>query len=369
MTTPAPSDRAALLGDVRRLVVKIGSTVLASDPGSFARIAQDVARARERGVSCVLVSSGAIALGLPAIGCEKRPTSIPLLQAAAAAGQPELMRRWQKAFARHGAPVAQVLLTHADLADRRRYLNARRSLEALLERGVVPVINENDTVAVDEIRFGDNDQLAAMITSLVGADLLILLSDVEGLRDRGGARVGLVRDVTGEALPLVEPPKRPGLGSGGMTSKLESARRAGLYGVRVVIAPGLSKAPIERVLAGQDVGTLVLPPAGRLPSRKHWIGFTLRPRGALIVDDGAVRALRAGKSLLPAGVVEVEGDFEVGDPIAVRGRDGADVARGLSAYGAAEVTQIRGLHTRDITRRLGYESGGEVIHRDDLVLV
>jgi len=370
----ASSTRAALLGRVRRVVVKVGSTVLASDPGSFARIAQDLARARERGVASVLVSSGAIALGLSAIGCDKRPTSIPLLQAAAAAGQPELMRRWQKAFRRHALAVAQVLLTHADLADRRRYLNARRSIEALLERGVVPVINENDTVAVDEIRFGDNDQLAAMITSLVGADLLVLLSDVEGLRDREGARVALVRDVPGEALPLVEAPpggapKRPGLGSGGMASKLESARRAGLYGVRVVIAPGLAKAPVERVLAGEDVGTLVLPPEGRLPSRKHWIGFTLRPRGALVVDDGALRALRAGKSLLPAGIVAVEGDFEVGDPIAVRGKDGADVARGLSAYGAAEVERIRGLHTRDIAKRLGYESGGEVIHRDDLVLV
>ena len=367
--TATSISRAVELGRVQRLVVKLGSTVLASDPRSFGRIARDVARARARGVSCVVVSSGAIALGLDVIGCEERPRSIPLLQAAAAAGQPELMRRWQRAFARHGIGVAQVLLTHADLADRRRYLNARRALETLLERGVVPVINENDTVAVDEIRFGDNDQLAAMITSLVGADLLLLLSDVEGLRGRDGVRVALVRDIASEAQPLVETPQPRGLGSGGMASKLESARRAGLDGVRVVIATGLQARPVERVLLGEDVGTLLLPPAGRLPSRKHWIGFTLRPRGVLVVDDGAARALRSGRSLLPSGLVSVEGEFEAGDPVCVRTRDGKDVARGLVAYADVEVGRIRGLHTRDIARTLGYESGGEVIHRDDLVLL
>jgi len=367
--TVPPAPRTALLGPLRRLVVKIGSTVLATDPRSFGRVARDIARARSRGVSCVVVSSGAIALGLSAIGCDDRPRSIPLLQAAAAAGQPELMRRWQRAFARHRIAVAQVLLTHADLADRRRYLNARHSLEALIERGVVPIINENDTVAVDEIRFGDNDQLAAMITSLVGADLLLLLSDVDGLRDADGARVALVRDVQSEATPLVEPGRPRAIGSGGMASKLESARRAGKYGVRVVIAPGLQPRAIERVLGGEDVGTLLLPPAGRMPSRKHWIGFTLRPRGVVVVDDGAARALRSGRSLLPSGLVAAEGDFEAGDPVCVRTRDGQDLARGLVGYAAAELIRIKGLHTRDIARTLGYESGGEVIHRDDLVLL
>jgi len=262
-----------------------------------------------------------------------------------------------------------VLLTHDGITERSLYLNARAALDALLAHACVPIINENDTVAVDEIRFGDNDQLAAMITSLVGADLLVLLSDVEGLRDRSGGRVAVVRDVAAEAVPLVDPPAPGRLGSGGMASKLESARVAGLHGVPVVIAAGLSPSPVEKILAGEDVGTLVLPPRGRLPSRKHWIGVTLRPRGALVVDAGAVRALRGGKSLLPSGVVSVEGAFEAGDPVAVRDPEGRDVARGLTAYAADEVERIRGLHTKEIARRLGYESGGEVVHRDDLVLV
>jgi glutamate 5-kinase len=353
----------------RRLVVKIGSGVLARHPASFGRIAREVARAREAGRGVVIVSSGAIALGLGAIGCAERPRSIPLLQAAAAAGQPRLMQRWGRALARHQVPVAQVLLTHADFADRRRYLNARHALEALTGRGVVPILNENDTVAVDEIRFGDNDQLAAMTTSLVGADLLILLSDVTGLADERGRRVPVVRDIGREAVPLVAPPRPGQLGSGGMASKLEAARRATLHGVAVVIASGAAASPIAPILAGDDVGTFFPPLEGRLPSRKHWIGFTLRPRGAVTVDDGAVAALRAGKSLLPAGVVAVTGTFEAGDPVAVHSRAGQELARGLVAYSASEIGLVRGRHSRDISRLLGYEAGAEIIHRDDMVLI
>ncbi|MBI2895485.1 MAG: glutamate 5-kinase [Deltaproteobacteria bacterium] len=353
----------------RRLVLKVGSSVLAGDPRSFGRIARDVAAARVSGRAALIVSSGAIALGLQAVGCARRPTSIPLLQAAAAAGQPLLMRRWERAFARHRIAVAQVLLTHADFADRRRYLNARRALEALLGRGVVPVLNENDTVAVDEIRFGDNDQLAAMTTGLIGADLLVLLSDVAGLEDSSGGRVSVVTDIDREALPLVRRPRKPGLGSGGMASKLDAARRATLLGVPVIIARGLGPSALSSVLAGGDEGTLFLPPRRPVRSRKHWIGFTLRPRGILAVDEGAAAALRSGKSLLPSGVMEASGEFEAGDAVTIRSPSGADVARGLTAYGLTEVLRIKGLHSREIARALGYESGAEIIHHDDMVLL
>jgi glutamate 5-kinase len=291
-----------------------------------------------------------------------------LLQAAAAAGQSVLMRTYEDAFARQGLAVAQVLLTHADLADRTRANNARDALHALLEAKVVPIINENDTVAVDEIRFGDNDQLASMVTPLVGADLLILLSDVAGLLDASGHRVPLVRNVSREARPLATA-SASGPGTGGMVSKLEAARRAMLAGASVVIADARHPNPIGAILAGEDVGTLFLPHPQRIQARKHWIAFTLRPKGAILLDRGAVEAVvERGRSVLPVGVLGVRGDFNPGDAITLLAENGREIGRGLARLGAGEMAAVAGKRGPDLAATRGVDPDMVVVHRDDLVL-
>jgi glutamate 5-kinase len=362
----------ALLAEARRVVVKIGSKSIARGEapgaGRFAQVAAQVARARQRGQSVVLVSSGAIALGFERLGLGSRPQTIALLQASAAAGQSQLMRAYEDAFAAHQLPVAQILLTHADLAERDRYLNARAALEALVGLGAVPIINENDTVSVEEIKFGDNDQLAGMVATLVGAELLVLLTDVEGLLDANGARVPLVADV-GEAASLVRATTSD-VGTGGMASKLASARAATRRGVPVVIADARDPEILDRIVRGEDVGTLFLPQGAALASRKHWIGFTLKPRGALIVDEGAARAVGGGdKSLLSRGVVGVRGDFEAGDPVSIVGPDGTELARGLARYDTRDVSRLAGAQSREIEARLGRAGTAEIVHADDLVVL
>jgi glutamate 5-kinase len=317
----------------------------------------------------VVVSSGAIALGFRRLGLTQRPTLMAELQASAAAGQSRLMHAYEEAFGQHGIEVAQVLLTHDGISDRSLYLNARAALDALLSHGCVPIINENDTVAVDEIRFGDNDQLAAMVATLVGADLLVLLTDVEGLLDADGQRIATVRDVE-HVRGLVRPHAAGGLSLGGMESKLESARRASLRGLPVVIADARNPQILVELLAGADVGTLVLPQGSRLASRKHWIAYTLKPRGSVLVDAGAVKALvERQSSLLAAGVLGVKGDFAQGDPISVLAPDGKEIARGLTRYGMHEVARLAGAKASDIAARIGHYAGDAVIHRDDLVLL
>ncbi|MCS6799989.1 MAG: glutamate 5-kinase, partial [Myxococcota bacterium] len=327
----------------RRLVVKVGSQLLAGSEGR-ARIeflAADVASLVRDGRQVVVVSSGAIALGMPRLGLRRRPAAMPLLQAAAAAGQSRLMHAWEEALAAHGLVAAQVLLTHADLAERDRWRAARATFEALLGRGAVPVVNENDTVAVDEIRFGDNDQLAAMLGTLVDAELLVLLTDVEGLLDARGRRVPVVESF--ETAATLVRPGRSREGTGGMTSKLEAARRATLRGVPVVVASVREPHAVTRIAAGEDVGTLFVPRGKPLGARRHWIAFTLRPRGALLLDAGAVRAIvEHGRSLLPAGVLGVRGDFEPGDAVSLVGPDGREVARGLCRYGTRELARLAG---------------------------
>jgi glutamate 5-kinase len=262
-----------------------------------------------------------------------------------------------------------VLLTHDGIADRSLYLNARAALDALLAHGCVPIINENDTVAVEEIRFGDNDQLAAMVAALVGADLLVLLTDVEGLLDAQGARLSIVRDV--EAVrDLVRPHKAGGLSLGGMESKLEAARRASLRGLPVLIADARDTDVLPRILSGVDCGTLVLPQGSPLASRKHWIAYTLKPKGSVLVDAGAVRALvERQSSLLPAGVLGVRGDFTQGDAISIIAPDGREIARGLCRYGMHDVARLAGARAVDIAARIGHYAGDAVAHRDDLVLL
>ena len=354
--------------DGRRVVVKIGSKSLVAAPDRFEVVARQIAALRNEGRSVVVVSSGAIALGRKRLGFEKRPTDMAALQACAAVGQSLLMRAWEEAFVGHDVPVAQILLTHTDLVDRERYLNARAAIDALLELRAVPIINENDTVAVEEIKFGDNDQLAAMVATLTGADLLVLLTDVEGLLDAEGRRVSIVDDPA-RAAALVSADASD-LGTGGMTSKLEAARRTTLAGVAAVIADARDPLVLSRVLAGEDVGTLFTPVGSRLASRKHWIAYTLRPRGAVIVDAGAAEAIRGGrKSLLPAGVQGVRGDFAPGDAITLIDAQGTEIARGLARYGTRDVARIAGESTREIAAILGFHGGDEIVHRDDLVVV
>ena len=360
------------LKDARRIVVKIGSQSLkaGSDGGgsSFASMAAQISRAKNEGRSVVLVSSGAIALGFPRLGLSARPTQMSLLQASAAAGQSLLMRAYEDAFEPHRIHIAQLLLTHADFSDRDRYLNARAALEALLECRVVPIINENDTVSVEEIKFGDNDQLASMVSTLTGADLLILLTDVDGLLDDAGARVSAVQDMQ-QAAAWVRP-AAGGLGTGGMASNMKAAENATKRGVPVVIASARDPRIVERVLAGEDVGTLFMPGGSKLASRKHWIAYTLKTRGAVLVDDGALRVLAQGKSsLLPAGVLGVRGDFDEGDAIAIVGPDGKEIARGLSQYAVADVSRLVGAKTAEIAVRLGRTGPDEIVHRDDLVVL
>ncbi|NOY91092.1 MAG: glutamate 5-kinase [Deltaproteobacteria bacterium] len=358
----------AALKQARRVVVKVGSRALTEGDGRFAALATQLAQQRAADRQLLLVSSGAIALGRERLGLEQRPRTIARLQASAAAGQSLLMHAWEQALEPFGVGAAQVLLTHADLANRERFLRARAAFDALLELGALPIVNENDTVAVDEIRFGDNDQLAAMVATLVGADLLILLSDVPGLMDADGAVVASVHDPD-QVLDLVRPSEGD-LGRGGMASKLEAARRASMRGVPVVLAGAAEQDVLARVLEGEPLGTLFLPAGAKLPSRKHWIAYTLEPRGALLVDTGAAAALKlGGKSLLPAGVVGVRGDFEAGDAVSVLDLSGAELARGLSRYATPEVARFAGQQTREGDARTGQLAIGEIIHRDDLVLI
>jgi len=360
------ADARASVSHARRVVVKIGSRALANDAGIYGRMARAIAARRE--ASFVVVSSGAIALGMQKLGYRARPREMARLQAAAAAGQSLLMRAYEEAFGANGLAVAQVLLTHSDLADRVRSNNARAALGALLEAGAVPILNENDSVATDEIRdkFGDNDQLAAMVAPLIDADLVVLLSDVEGLLDAEGRRVSLVRDVTTDAIPHVRR-SASAIGSGGMASKVEAARRATLAGANVVVADARAAGVLEQVLGGDDVGTLFVAARERLSAKKYWIAFTLRPRGDLLLDRGAAQAVRAkGKSVLSVGVLGVRGDFRAGDAVRIVDAEGHEIARGLARCGAAVAATIAGKPRDELPSELA--ELGVVVHADELVV-
>jgi glutamate 5-kinase len=351
----------AAVAKSRRLVVKIGSSTIASDPDVITRLARDVSSAVKKGLSCVIVSSGAIALGTKKLGFRSRPREMAKLQAAAAAGQSVLVRAYEEAFQSLDIPVAQVLLTHADLADRTRGNNARAALEALLEAGAIPVLNENDSVAVDEIKFGDNDQLAAMVTPLVGADLLVLLSDVDGLLDASGKRVKMIEEAAEATLHVRA--SKSAVGTGGMSSKIEAARRATLAGAHVVLANASTDHILESILAGADVGTYFCPAKERLTAKKHWIAFTLRPRGDIALDAGAALAVRTkGKSVLAVGVIGIRGDFRAGDAVRIVDGTGAEIGRGLAGANALDAARVAG------QRSDKSEGAVELVHRDDLVV-
>ncbi|OGQ52199.1 MAG: glutamate 5-kinase [Deltaproteobacteria bacterium RIFCSPLOWO2_02_FULL_53_8] len=364
----------------KRLVIKVGSAVVANTEGAstiFERLAVELRLLKDSGIEAVVVSSGAIALGMSRLGLAARPASIPERQAVAAVGQGSLMSNYDAAFGRNGQVAAQVLLTHDDLADRQRFLNARNTLTTLLRLSIVPVINENDTVATEELKFGDNDALSALVTNLVEADLLVILTDIDGLydkdpkKDASATKLRLVEDV--DSLKLDSASAAAGrLGTGGIVTKVEAARKAAHYGVPTVIANGLTGGIVSKIMACEDVGTLFLSKAkeDRLTSRKHWIAFSTRPVGKVFVDDGARDALlHKGKSLLPSGIKDVEGQFEAGDVVLCVDMRGTEFARGVVNYSSQEIRRIKGIKTGEVEAVLGYKVFDEVIHRDNLVVV
>jgi len=371
--------KAQILGRTRRVVVKVGSSTLSSADGisreSVARLVGGLAVLHAAGKEAVLVTSGAVAAGMSRLGMKERPKTIPGKQAAAAVGQIALMALYEEYFSTYGIRVAQVLLTHDDLANRRRYLNAKHTMGTLLEAGVIPVVNENDTVAVEEIQFGDNDNLSALVAVLVEADLLVILSDVAGLYDQdprahAGARLIPLVASAEEALTYSVGGAGP-LGRGGMASKLQAAHKAALSGIPTIIADGWREEPLAVVFEPTaESGTLFLPVADRLASRKHWIAYTLKPAGTLVVDAGAYAALREqGRSLLPPGVRAVRGSFDEGECVTCVDDSGREFARGLVNYSAAAIERIKGARTSQIEHILGYKVSDEIIHRDDLALL
>ncbi|WP_247894978.1 glutamate 5-kinase [Azospirillum brasilense] len=384
-TTPkaeAPSLLPTLL-DARRLVVKIGSALLVdSATGRMRRewldaLADDVAACRKRGQEVVIVTSGAVACGREHLGLVGRALRLEEKQAAAATGQIRLAAAYQETLARHGLTVAQVLVTLEDTEERRRHLNGRATIDTLLKLGAVPVINENDTVATAEIRFGDNDRLAARVAQMISADTLVLLSDIDGLytadprKDPDARHIPVVQELTSDIENMAgEPP--PGYSSGGMVTKIVAARVALAAGCRMVIAKGKRMNPLaaleQRPEQGGALCTWFLPAASPSSARKAWIGGNLNAHGALTVDAGALSALARGASLLPAGVRAVEGDFERGDVVVVKAPDGREVARGLTAYAAEDARRIAGRKSHEIEEILGYRGRDEMIHRDDLVV-
>ena len=361
-----------------RLVVKVGSALLVGKDGAprrewLAALVAEIAAARAAGQEVIVVSSGAIALGARKLGLGKGGRgSLSDAQAAASVGQIALAGLWAELLAAHGLTAAQILLTLEDLEDRRRYLNVTATLGTLLAAGAVPVINENDSVATQEIRFGDNDRLAARVGQAAGASAVLLLSDIDGLYDRdpraeGAQRIPVVRGVTPEIHAMATGGSSSGLGSGGMTSKLQAAEIAEFAGIALAIIDGQPISPIAGALQA-DRGTLFLP-RGRRQARKAWLGGKMRMRGLVRVDAGAASAMTRGSSLLAAGVTAVEGEFQRGDAIAVLGPDGQTLARGLSEYDAAECVRIMGRPSRDHEATLGYAPRSALIHRDQMVLL
>ena len=370
--------RKELLKHVKRVVIKIGSGVITDDNGlntdRIESLCEDVISLYDKGFEVVIVSSGAVSAGKGDLGISGRPETIPLQQAAAAIGQSRLMRAYKDTFRARGKKVAQILLTRDDLANRRRFLNARNTLMTLLEHGVIAVVNENDSVVIDEIRFGDNDNLSAMTTNLVEASLLVIVSDVDGLfdgnphTDRDAKLIPLVERVD-TSIEQMAGESVTSIGTGGMASKIKAAKRATLYGVGVAIVNGRTEKVLSRLLDGEELGTYFLPASNRMTARKHWIAFTKKPRGKMFLDAGACRALvERGKSLLPSGISSIEGTFDRGDAVRICDSDGNELAKGVTNYSQAELKLLLGKKTTEIEKILGYKYGDEIVHRDNLVL-
>lgn len=371
--------RTQLISKAHRIVVKIGSNVLTGADGRVNEkivgdLARQVAGLCRGGREIILVTSGAISTGMVRMGLDRRPNALPQLQAAAAVGQSHLMNLYAKQFGAEGLEVAQILLTADDLKVRQRHLNARNTIIALLEKGIVPVINENDTVSTEEIKFGDNDALSALVSNLVKADLLIILTDIAGLMTRdpkmgGGELIGEVRCMSPEIEALASG-AGSARGTGGMASKLKAVKMVTSSGEAAIIADGRERNILDRLFAGEELGTLFHPGGGKLRGRKRWIAFFIKPKGRIVVDDGAAAALLSrGKSLLPTGVKDVLGDFKDGDKVSIVTLSGREIARGLTNYSAEDLRRIKGLKTGAIHGVLGHKDYDEVVHRDNLVLM
>ncbi len=367
------------LATARRLVVKVGSALVTSngnglDLAAIAGWARQIAALRAAGREVVLVSSGAVACGVQRLGWQRRPRTMHEKQAAAAVGQAALVEVYEAAFNKHQLRTAQILLTHDDLADRKRYLNARSTLNTLLELGVIPIINENDTVVTSEIKFGDNDTLGALVANLLEADALIILTDQKGLYTadpRKDPTARLIERATAGDPALEDMAGGAGtqVGTGGMITKVIAAKRAARSGAATVIASGHEVDPILRLAQGEALGTLLISETPPLAARKQWLADHLQLAGRITLDAGAVAALQAGKSLLPVGMTMVQGDFERGAAIACQTEDGQEIARGLSNYGSSEARRIAGKSTAEIEHILGYLEDAEMIHRDNLILL
>ena len=359
-----------------RIVIKVGSGVLAAEDGTLqrqqvTRLADQVVALHELEHQVVIVSSGAVASGFRHLGFSEVPSDLPDRQACASVGQFFLIGAYEEVFSAHGFSAGLVLLTHEDIQDRRRYLNARNTIDTLLRRGAVPIVNENDAVAVEEILMGDNDQLAAMAAALVQADRLVLLTNVEGVYKGSPEEGGELYEQIDNPEAVLEtiPASTSTMGRGGMRSKLQAAAKAASFGIETVIASGYRPGVLGRIAAGEQVGTRIPPSSRALNSRRFWIRFVTRPKGTLTVDQGAAKALVDDKkSLLPKGVTGVEGRFSAGDAVKIVDQAGRTLARGLTEYNNDEMQQILGLHSREIVEILGYKRTDEVIHRDDLVL-
>jgi glutamate 5-kinase len=362
------------------VVVKVGTNLLTDKHKGIRReritqLARDVAFVRGLGHDVAIVSSGAIGAGVAALGLKSRPRTIPEKQATAAIGQPILMEEYQSAFRKLNVTVAQILLTNDDFTNRTRYINARNTMRALFSNGVVPIINENDTVAVDEIRLGDNDNLSALVASLLGSDLLVILSDVDGLYTDDPARnsgAELIPVVDGISADIEKLARKSGseLGTGGMITKIQAARRCADAGIAMIITSGEDPSVLRQVLSGEFRGTLFLPRGDRLPVRKKWIGFVARTKGSVTVDDGARAALIVRHtSLLPSGILGITGEFRSNDTITVRDTAGVEIARGVTNYSSTDIEKIRGCKSSEIQKILGRSSRDEVIHKDNLVII
>jgi glutamate 5-kinase len=370
--------RASILYNARRVVVKVGSNVLTEDYGlnlkAIRSISRQICRLIDGGIEIILVSSGAMASGIRKVGLDKRPDEIPKRQAIAAIGQAGLIMEYEKAFARYHKKVAQILLTGDDLNNRKRYLNARNTLCMLLSWQVVPIINENDTVMIEEIQFGDNDNLAAMITLLMDADILVNLTDIDGLYTKDPRTspdadfIPLVSTI-GEEIKKIAGDIPGALGTGGMLSKINAAKKVTAAGIPMIIANGGRPDVLKKLFSGKNVGTFFTPNKKKLKSRKCWIAFTLKPKGVIRIDDGAAEAiLTKGKSLLPSGIVGVEGEFSVGAPVEFRKTDDETLGTGLVNYSSTDIRKIMGLKSSQIKNRLGHKPYDDVIHRDNLAV-
>ncbi len=373
-------DRKKFLSGVKRVVVKIGSSVLTDDKGGvlemrFGQIASQVVKLQKRGIEVIIVSSGAIASGMKKLNLQKKPPEIHVKQAIAACGQHVLMSNYEKAFSKLDTDVAQILLTHDGLSDRKRFLIARKTVHKLLEMKIVPIVNENDSVSVDEIMIGDNDNLASLVTSLTQSDLMVLLTNIGGIyrdysdRNAHAARLISLVTVVDKDLEKIAGGTTGSTTTGGMVTKVEAIKKVSAFGVPSIIADGGAEEVLLNIFEGENTGTFVLPSKDKLSARKHWIVFNLQTMGEIVVDEGAKVALvQRGKSLLPSGIKEVRGEFGIGDTVLCRDTKGSEVAKGITSYNSVEIEKIAGVRTSRIESILGYKYSDEVIHRDDLVI-